>query len=533
MTRIIRYLLTICIGLLWCMPGRAVSEEELIRLETEMLKYLGTNERDTFYIITEQLKEASRQEGDERRFYKAWGYQGIYEATQQYYKNGLTIAKEMTEQALREGSAYGQFAAMHTEAMILMQQQDYDAAEQAFLNAVDFRHRRFPNESAAEDLRELMKIAYFRNDTTRAKNIAYQMLAEPNLTPHHKGRVLYRLSIMAFETNNVEEFNHIYDEMQRLEQTAGIKLLSTFIEVNYLIINDDYKQALRHADLLSADTCAERKAIIYHRLGDDEKAYEYMRQYKHISDSIVRVSHNNVVSNLYLRMNNDRLRLEQEVLQHQNTQLHNRFYFILGGALLFVLLLIIWKGRKLIKQLQSDNMVLNYGKKDAERALKDLNELSFFESKTELSLTSPVRLNKLCNRLTNSTQNHCVKGVTVIFMTEFSDDYEIHTNPEALEKLVVHLLNYSSRFTHEGSIWLRCTDSESFVRFTITDTSLGLGDGSKSQVVGMFVKEDNTMRYVGMNFNICQSITRLLHGMIRNTRAAPVSASRFTRGRRE
>jgi light-regulated signal transduction histidine kinase (bacteriophytochrome) len=30
----------------------------------------------------------------------------------------------------------------------------------------------------------------------------------------------------------------------------------------------------------------------------------------------------------------------------------------------------------------------------------------------------------------------------------------------------------------------------------------------------MFSEEGNTVRYVGMNFSICQSITRLLHGRI-------------------
>jgi light-regulated signal transduction histidine kinase (bacteriophytochrome) len=30
----------------------------------------------------------------------------------------------------------------------------------------------------------------------------------------------------------------------------------------------------------------------------------------------------------------------------------------------------------------------------------------------------------------------------------------------------------------------------------------------------MFTEHSNEIRYVGMNFNICQSITRLLHGRI-------------------
>ena len=164
-----------------------------------------------------------------------------------------------------------------------------------------------------------------------AKKYANQLLAEPNLAPHHKGRTLYRLSIMAFDENDADEFNHIYDEMKRLEQTDGIRMQGVLTEVNFYIVNGDYKSALRLSDRLSPDTCAERKALIYHRLGDDAKAYEYMLQYKNISDSIARASHNSEVANLYLRMNNDRLRLEQELLENQNGKLR---YPILpnGGA---------------------------------------------------------------------------------------------------------------------------------------------------------------------------------------------------------
>ena len=500
--------------MLFAMTLRAASEDDLLRLEADMLKYMETNERDKFYSVTEELKESSKESGNERLFYQAWGNQCIYEANQQDYPKALEIAKQMKEYAQQESSTYGEYATMHTEAMILLQEGDYDAAEKAFLEAVDFRHRRFPNESAAEDLRELMKIAYYRNDITMAKNYANQLLAEPNLAPHHKGRTLSRLSIMAFDENNVEEFNHIYNEMKRLMQTDNIKTISLYTEVNYYIINGDFKQALFLVDQLSADTCAERKAVIYHRLGDNDKAYEYMVLYKHLSDSIARVSHNNSMASLYLRMNNDRLRLEQELLAHQNGQLRYRFYITVAVILIMLLLFLIYKRRKIIKLLKHDNTVLYSGKKGAERALQDLNELSFYESKGELALNNPVKVNKLCDHLSTVTQNHCSKGVITVFQTDFSDDFEIQTNADALEKLLSHLLNSSANFTKKGTILLKCADAGEHVIFSVTDTSLVLADSAKGKLSDMFVEEESTARYVSMNFNICQSICRLLHGLI-------------------
>lgn len=135
------------------------------------------------------------------------------------------------------------------------------------------------------------------------------------------------------------------------------------------------------------------------------------------------------------------------------------------------------------------------------KALEDLNELSFYESKTELPLTNSVKINKLCNHLTNNIQTHCHKGVTTIFQTDFADDFEIRTNSQALEKLLVHLLNDAARFTEKGMIWLKCADLGEYVRFSITDTS------------NTDAEEDNG-RFTDMNINICQSISRLLHGRI-------------------
>ena len=497
------FLLLAC--LFFAMGMRAAANDELISLEAEMLKYMDTNDREAFTRASEKLLEACKEADDERMFFKAWGYQGIYEAAHQYYANAFEIAQKMIDYARQEASIYGEYAGMHTRAMTFLEQQKYDEAQKAFLEAIEFRNRHFPNESAAEDLRELMKIAYYRGDIRASKRYGYQLLAEPNVTPHHKGRTLYRLCTMAFEENNVEEFNHCYEEMKRLAQTSDIKSINLFTEVNYHIINADYKQALLLVDRLAADTCAERKAIIYHRLGDNEKAYEYMVQFKHISDSLQRLSHNRDVASLYLRMNNDRLRLEGELLTHQNSHLRYRYYFSVAIILILILLFFVYQRHRIVRMLKREKRMLDYGKKGMERSLKDLHELSFYESKTDMPLNIPVNINRLCNHLTNIVQKNCHRGVTTVFQSEFSDDFEILTNPDALEKLLTHLLNNASHFTDKGIIWLKCSNSEEFVRISITDTSHGPDNSTD---------EDSTAQHAIINLNICQSICRLLHGRI-------------------
>ncbi len=493
---------------------RSANNDKLISLEAQMLNYLDSDDRDSFYRISEELKSASQDADDERMFFWAWSHQGIYESTHQDYTNAFNIAKQILAYAEENGSHYGKYSAMHTQAMTLLQKHEYAAAEKTFIEAVKFHTRHFPKESTAEDLRELMKIAYYRNDLEMAKEYGFQLLSQPNLTPHHKGRTLYRLSIIAFEENNIRLFNHVYDQMKRHMKKYGIKETSLFTEVNYYIINGDYKQALLLVDRLSPDSCAERKAIIYHRLGDNEKAYNYMVQYQHLSDSIDRESHAREVGSIYLRMNNDRLRLESELLANQNTELRYRYYFAVVILLVLVLLFIIYQRHKIIKLLRQDKSLLEFEKDGAERSLENINLLSFYESKRSLPLTTSVKVNQLCDHLATIVQKHCHAGVVTIFQTELPDSYEVKTNFKALENLLTLLLNDSSRFTRKGLIIIKCKEEDGFVNFCITDTGLALGQKAKSQFARLFDEDASNKRDVSTNFNVCQSISRLLQGRI-------------------
>lgn len=511
----IKVLVLALLGLLLCSDALwAVAKVEIEQLESDMMRYFSTKDRASFIRVTNELRAACKDAGDERMYYIAWGKLGVYEATQQNFRQAFDITKEIKYNAQENGSIYGEYIAMHTEATILLYQQNIEAAEQAFLNAVEFHHRHFPNESAGEDLLELMKIADDRKDLKTCARYARQILDEPNVTPMHKGRALYWLSQMAFNLDDTAGFNQFYHEMELLKETEGLSTLKPVIEVNHCILNGEYEKALQLADELEEENKAECKALIYHRMGDDANAYKYMQQYKHISDSITAASRDNTLSDFYAKMNDDRMQLEQNRLEHENNVLRNRLYAAMGAVVLLILLFFIWRGHKMAKALRNDNKMLIYERKDAERALTDLNELSFFESQTELVLNTPVKLNPVCSRLCDATQAHSYKGVTVMFQTAFDDDFEIKSNPDALKKLVAHLLHYSARFTHEGYIKLICADAGDSVLFSVTDTSAGLGNKPANNIIGMFSEQGNKIRYVGMNFNICQSITRLLCGRI-------------------
>ena len=224
-------LLALCC--LTSVPAMAVEDTRLAKLKAEMLRLISTPDREQFMEVTEVLKEESQKEGVERVYYEAWGNQATYEATHQNYTKAEEIANEIEEYAVDQNSFWGRYIALHTQANIYLQKQDYQQAEEGFLKAVEFRHKYFPKESAGDDLQELMKIANHRKDQKAGLKYARQILAEPNVAPIHKGRALFRLSQFAFNKNNVALYDSIYQVLMELKRTDGIAAIEPVVEVNY------------------------------------------------------------------------------------------------------------------------------------------------------------------------------------------------------------------------------------------------------------------------------------------------------------
>ena len=570
--RLVRTLLALLLCCVFSIEAQASKGNDLLGLKAEMLKYISSSDREKFMSVTEQLKDKSQQTGDERMYYTAWGNQAIYEATHQYYTQALAVSKEIGNYARQHNSRYGEYMALHTEAVTKLQMQDYDEAEEAFQRTVDYWHRHFPKESAAEDIQELMKIANHRRDAQAGIKYARQILAEPNVAPIHKGRALFRLSQMAYNKHDVSLFNTIYQRMDSLKHTTGIGTREPVVEVNYLILNGRYDEALKLCDQLSGTDRMERLAQIYHLKGDNDKAYEYMVKFKKMNDSIVLVSHGNVVASCYVQMNNERMKLEQELLKNDYNRLRNKYYAAIAVAVLVLLILLILQRQHRVKSLKSDNEKLDEARQVAEDALDvknefianitkqlreplnpitgfsdimgnadyqlqpeereamsrhikdsskvlqklidEMAELSFYESKNALPLNGRIYPNILGNHMVDSLRTYCKEGVKMRFTSDVADDKYIISNMDGMEHLLKHLLENSIQFTDRGAITLDCRNLGDRVRFSVTDTGCGVPESRQQEIFNVFSEADDNPRLNGMGLSICQAILRHLGGRL-------------------
>jgi signal transduction histidine kinase len=571
MRRKIDYLLLPLICLI-SLNAMAQGNLNMMKMESEMLRLISSPDKDAFMQVTEKLKAECQKQGNERLFYSAWGNQSTYEATHQNYMLAEEIADQIAAYAEEQNSYWGNYIALHTKAVNALQKQDYAAAEEGFKRAVDFRHKYLPGESAGEDLQELMKIANHRKDKKAGLMYARQILEEPNVAPIHKGRALFRLSQFAFNQNNRELYDSVYNELEALKASDGIGTIEPVVEVNYQIINGNYDEALRLCEELSPESRAERMAVIYHRMGNNDKAYEYMAKFKEINDSIVLVSHGKVVASCFVQMNNERMKLEQKMLEDENAKWKQLFLFTLAAAIVIILALVIWQHRRRIRHLEKLNAQLEKARWKAEKAfdmknefithitdelraplnpiqgfsdilgmkemelqpeereelsrhikdsskhitriIDELAELSLYESKKSLPINYTISPNHLCRHMVDAIRPYCKEGVRAFFESELPDDLAVATNYEAIEALLRHLLENAVKFTDQGVITLACSEYGDTVLISVADTGKGIPPEQRDHVFDTFREFGDNVKLRGLGLPICKAIVKLLGGEI-------------------
>ena len=565
-------LLLLSVFTFFSLSVEAKDDVNMMKLQAEMLRLISTPEREQFYEVTEQLKSECQKQGDERLFYTAWGNQSIFEATHQNYDKADEIADKIAAYASDQNSHWGNYIVLHVKAVNALQKQDYQVAEDGFLKAVEFRHKYFPGESAGDDLQELMKIANHRKDQKAGLKYAHQILAEPNVAPIHKGRALFRLSQFAFNKNNKELYDSIYNELMALKKSDGIGTIEPVVEVNHEILNGNYEEALRLCKELSPEKQAERMAVIYHRMGDNDKAYEQMAKFKKINDSIVLVSHGNVVASCYVQMNNERLKLEQKMLEEENAQLKRIYLYSLIAVIVIALALVLLQHHRRIKRLEKENIKLAKARQQAEKAfdmknefinnitndlraplnpiegfsdilgtkeyelqpdereqlsnmirdssksitklIDELAELSLYESKKSLPINYTISPNHLCRHMVDALRPRCKEGVRMYYETELPDDYEVKTNMEGAETLLRHLIENAIQYTDQGVITVACSEFEDKVRTSVTDTGKGISPERREHVFETFREMGENQKLQGLGLSICKAVTKLLGGKI-------------------
>ena len=266
-------------------------DDRIAQLEKEMYRYYSSNATDSFMLITDQLIEACREAGpsQERLFYKAWSNQAIYSFNRLSRTRGLELAHQIHDYAYQHDSKFGLYTSTYALATMSSGLRHFAQAEHEFIEAINYQHRYFPDESAAAPYLGMAKIYINMEKPEKVLDCARKALSEPNVIMQHK---LSAWTYICFAYYNDqysrEDFNRAYAEREKLKRDNGHDdSFGYIVNFYHAMKNGRYAEALDIASsITSGSDRLQFMSKAYASLGDYRQAYLYKKRHMEYRDSI-------------------------------------------------------------------------------------------------------------------------------------------------------------------------------------------------------------------------------------------------------
>ena len=311
--------------------AQQTASDEVNRLQARMYKLYSGYDYDEFISVTDSLKVAAEEAGDDRMFYRAWANQVLFSSNRQRRSRAMQIAKEMQEHAVKQGNKWGIYNGLHVAAYAHEQMQNREEAIKGFKKAVNYLHEYLPNESAASSLIELAKISYLRSHMESAIQYAEQAIREPQLNALHR---LNAYSLMclsaadsaAYRPKNSDfrtDFNRFYAEREKVKEAYGRDdIYGQRVEILKCILNRQFDEALQIASSIRSPlTRYNLERQIYFQQKNYEKAFMKLIAYMKNKDSVSEARNSHLLLEMITSMDVGRLENEQKELKLRNQAL--------------------------------------------------------------------------------------------------------------------------------------------------------------------------------------------------------------------
>ncbi len=326
--------LLLCLTVLNASAQKTASDE-VKRLQARMYKLYSGYDYDEFISVTDSLKRAAEEAGDDRMFYRAWANQVLFSSNRQRRSRAMQIAKEMQEHAIKQGNKWGIYNGLHVSAYAHEQMQNHEEAIKGFKKAVNYLHEYLPNESAASSLIELAKISYLRKHMESAIQYAEQAIREPHLNELHRLNA-YSLMCMsaadsaAYYPKNSDfrtDFNRFYAEREKVKKAYGRDdIYGQRVDIFRCILDRHFDEALRIASTIRTPmTRYNLENYIYRAQKNYEMAFKSLTNYVIWRDSVSEARNSHLLLEMITSMDVGRLENEQKELKlrNQSLQLEN------------------------------------------------------------------------------------------------------------------------------------------------------------------------------------------------------------------
>lgn len=148
--------------------------------------------------------------------------------------------------------------------------------------------------------------------------------------------------------------------------------------------------------------------------------------------------------------------------------------------------------------------------------VNDVLDLPAIENaKINLHIT-PASAKEICQLAVDSVEKRVKPEVKLIFENESDTDISLRTDAHRVEQVILNMLSNATKFTSEGTITLgySLSDDGQNIRFTVTDTGIGIPRGMEETIFERFEKVNSSTQGNGLGLYICRLLATLLNGTI-------------------
>lgn len=148
--------------------------------------------------------------------------------------------------------------------------------------------------------------------------------------------------------------------------------------------------------------------------------------------------------------------------------------------------------------------------------VNELLEVAQEESRQHYEKNDTIEVNAFCEKIIKDMDILNTHHLDIQFLSEVGADFTMKTNRKALEKILRQLLENALKFTEEGHIECKVSESpeEGVMRFTITDTGIGIAEEHQERIFERFFKVDSFKQGFGLGLTMSRKIALLLGGSL-------------------
>lgn len=125
--------------------------------------------------------------------------------------------------------------------------------------------------------------------------------------------------------------------------------------------------------------------------------------------------------------------------------------------------------------------------------------------------------NEICRKAIQTVSYRCPEGVKLYYTTDVDDDFEIYSDGQRVQQIIINYLTNAMKHTTEGEIHVHCSTSETpgMLTFSVTDTGVGVPPEKAELIFKRFEKLNIFKQGTGLGLAICRQLATLLGGSVK------------------